>query len=43
MKNNYKESFEQMRIVGNLAAQTLDEITSHVKPGVDTDIIDIIC
>ena len=25
MKNNYKESFEQMRIAGSLAAKTLDE------------------
>ena len=28
MENNYKESFEKMKIAGNLAAQTLDEVTS---------------
>ena len=43
MKNNYKESFEQMRIAGTLAARTLDEITSHVKPGVTTKELDKIC
>ena len=36
MENNYKEFFEQMRIAGSLGARTLDEITSHVKPGVST-------
>ena len=43
MNTNYKESFEQIRIAGVLAAKTLDEITSHVKPGVDTDKLDKIC
>tara|TARA_Y100000590_G_C15495666_1_gene929546 strand:- start:156 stop:932 length:777 start_codon:yes stop_codon:yes gene_type:complete len=43
MKNNYKEFFEQMRIAGSLGARTLDEITSHVKPGVSTKKIDKIC
>jgi len=43
MKNNYKESFEKMRIAGSLAARTLDEITSHVKPGTSTDKLDKIC
>ena len=27
MINNYKESFEQIRIAGSLAAETLDEVT----------------
>ena len=36
MNKNYKESFEQMSIAGNLAAETLDEITNHVKPGITT-------
>ena len=40
MKNNYKDSFEQIKIAGGLAAETLDEITSYVKPGVKTDKID---
>ena len=43
MNNNYKDSFEQIKIAGALAAETLDEITSHVKPGVTTDKLDKIC
>jgi len=43
MKNSYKESFEKMMIAGSLAAETLDEITSYVKPGVTTDKLDRIC
>ena len=43
MRNSYKESFEQMKIAGSLAADTLDEITSYVKPGVSTEVIDKIC
>ena len=31
MNNNYKESFEQTKIAGNLAAQALDEVTSYVQ------------
>ncbi len=43
MNNNYKDSFEQIKIAGVLAAETLDEIASHVKPGVTTDKLDKIC
>ena len=43
MNINYKESFEQMKIAGALAAKTLDEITSYVKPGIKTDDLDKIC
>jgi len=43
MKNEYRESFEQMKIVGSLAAQTLDEITKYIKPGISTKKIDKIC
>ena len=43
MKNNFKESFEQMKIAGNLAAETLDEITPYVTPGVNTESLDKIC
>jgi len=43
MSTDYKESFEQIKIAGNLAAETLDEITSHVAPGVTTDRLDKIC
>ena len=43
MSKDYKASFEQMKIAGNLAAETLDEITSYVKPGVTTNKLDNIC
>jgi len=43
MNADYKESFDQIRIAGALAAETLDEITSYVKPGVTTDKLDKIC
>lgn len=35
--------FEGMRKSGQLAAQTLDMITEHVKPGVTTDELDLLC
>ena len=43
MSKDYKTSFEQMKIAGNLAAETLDEVTSYVKPGVTTNKLDNIC
>jgi len=43
MIKDYKESFQQMRIAGNLAAQTLDEVTKYIKPGITTAKIDKIC
>ncbi|SVD78463.1 uncharacterized protein METZ01_LOCUS431317, partial [marine metagenome] len=43
MENNYKESFNQIKIAGNLAAETLDEVTHYVKPGVTTEKLDKIC
>ena len=43
MNNNYKESFEQIKIAGSLAAETLDEVTSYVKPDVTTDKLNKIC
>jgi len=43
MINNYKEIFDQMRLAGSLAARTLDEITTFVKPGVSTKKLDKIC
>jgi len=43
MSLNHKESFEQIEIAGSLAAQTLDEVTSYVKPGVATSKLDKIC
>ena len=43
MSQDYKENFEKLKISGNLAAKTLDEITSHVVPGVSTNRLDKIC
>jgi len=43
MTNNYKHSFEQIKIAGAVAADALDEVTSQVKPGVSTDKLDKIC
>ena len=43
MNNNYKENFEQIKIAGSLAADTLDEITNYVKPGISTNKLDKIC
>ena len=38
--NNYSEKFKKMRVAGKLAAQCLDMITDHIKPGITTDKID---
>ena len=43
MNSDYKESFEQIKIAGALAADALDEVTSYVTPGVTTNKIDKIC
>ena len=43
MSLDYKENFEQIEIAGTLAAKTLDEVTSYVKPGVATSKLDKIC
>ena len=43
MNKDYKESFEKAKIAGGLAADTLDEVTSYIKPGITTDRIDQIC
>ena len=43
MKNNYKESFEKIRVAGSLAAEALDEVTPYVKSGVTTEKLDKIC
>ncbi len=43
MNNSYKESFEQIKIAGGLAAETLDEVTSFIKPGVTTNDLDKVC
>jgi len=43
MITDYKESFEQIKIAGSLAANALDEVTPFVKPGVSTDLLDKIC
>jgi len=43
MSTSFKESFEQIKIAGSLAADTLDEVTAFVKPGVSTEKLDKIC
>ena len=43
MSSNYKESFDQIKIPGSLAAEALDEVTSYVKPEVKTAKLDKIC
>ena len=43
MNNNYLEKFEKMRVAGKLAAETLDEVTPFIKPGITTNKIDKIC
>ena len=37
------EDFDSMRKAGRLAAETLDFITPHVKPGVATEALDKLC
>ena len=37
------EDFAGMRVAGRLAAETLDMITAHVKPGVSTARLDKLC
>jgi len=41
--DKYSEFFKKMKAAGYLAARTLDEITSFVKPGVSTNYLDKIC
>ncbi len=43
MTNNYSEKFEKMKVAGKLASQTLDMITSYIKPGISTEKIDKLC
>ena len=43
MSKDYSEKFEKMESAGKLAAQTLDMITEHVKPGISTNKIDQLC
>ena len=41
--NNYSEKFEKMRVAGRVASKTLDMITDHIKPGMTTEKIDLMC
>ena len=43
MNENDQEKFLGMKKAGSLAAETLDEVTPYVKPGVTTDKLDKIC
>ena len=40
---DYSEKFKKMRVAGKLAAQCLDMITDHIKPGISTEKIDNLC
>ena len=37
------EDIEKMRIAGRLAAEVLEMIEEHVKPGVTTETLDRLC
>ncbi|HEY2617340.1 MAG TPA: type I methionyl aminopeptidase [Acetobacteraceae bacterium] len=37
------EDFQGMRVAGRLAAEALDMITEHVRPGVSTGALDVLC
>ncbi len=43
MTDNIEEAFEKTRIAGSIAAATLDEVASFIKPGVTTEQIDELC
>jgi len=43
MNKDDQEKFIGVKKAGSLAAQTLDEITSYVKPGISTSKLDKIC
>ena len=43
MTSDHSESFEQIKIAGSLAAAALDEVTTYVKPGISTNLLDKIC
>ena len=43
MNNNYKESFEQTKVAGGIAAMALDEVTKYINPGITTNELDKIC
>ena len=40
MTDNYLEKFEKMRKAGSLASNTLDMISTCIKPGITTNEID---
>ena len=43
MTTTYLESFKKIKLAGLLASNTLDEITTFIKPGITTEKIDKIC
>tara|TARA_B110000495_G_C22888530_1_gene518218 strand:+ start:107 stop:883 length:777 start_codon:yes stop_codon:yes gene_type:complete len=43
MIKNYKDNFAKLKVAGKLAADTLDAITTYVKPGISTGDLDKIC
>jgi|TARA_B110001452_G_scaffold218606_1_gene190418 methionyl aminopeptidase len=43
MTENIQEAFAKTRIAGSIAAETLDEVSSIIQPGITTDEIDKLC
>ena len=43
MNNNIQETFYKTRIAGQLAANTLDEVSKIITPGITTNEIDKLC
>tara|TARA_B100000767_G_C19716359_1_gene515153 strand:+ start:221 stop:997 length:777 start_codon:yes stop_codon:yes gene_type:complete len=43
MTKNIQEAFAKTRIAGSIAAETLDEVSSIIQPGITTDEIDKLC
>ena len=40
---NYKEKFEKTKLAGSIAANTLDELCTYIRPGISTEDIDKLC
>ena len=43
MTDHIQEAFEKTRLAGSIAADTLDEVYSFIKPGITTEQIDKLC
>ena len=43
MTNKNQEAFEKTRLAGTIAANTLDEVSKIIEPGITTNDIDDLC